>query len=106
MLNVQRLKLLREVAARGSFSAAADALSYTQSAVSQAVAKLEAEAGVPLIERDRRRRPPHRRPAPRWSSTRTGSSRSSRRPRPRSRRSPAAAAAGCGWRRSRPRARP
>ncbi len=54
MLNVQRLKLLREVAARGSFSAAAEALSYTQSAVSQAVAKLEAEAGVPLIERDRR----------------------------------------------------
>ncbi len=54
MLNVQRLKLLREVAAQGSFSAAADALSYTQSAVSQAVAKLEAEAGVPLIERDRR----------------------------------------------------
>lgn len=54
MLNVQRLKLLREVASRGSFSAAAEALSYTQSAVSQAVAKLEAEAGVPLIERDRR----------------------------------------------------
>jgi DNA-binding transcriptional LysR family regulator len=54
MLNVQRLKLLREVAARGSFSAAAEALSYTQSAVSQAVAKLEAEAGIPLIERDRR----------------------------------------------------
>jgi DNA-binding transcriptional LysR family regulator len=54
MLNVPRLKVLREVAARGSFSAAADALSYTQSAVSQAVARLEAETGVPLIERDRR----------------------------------------------------
>jgi DNA-binding transcriptional LysR family regulator len=54
MLNVQRLKLLREVAARGSFSGAAEALSYTQSAVSQAVARLEAEMGVPLIERDRR----------------------------------------------------
>src|ERR1700752_2983057 len=54
MLNVQRLKVLREVAARGSFSGAAEALSYTQSAVSQAVAKLEAEMGVPLIERDRR----------------------------------------------------
>jgi DNA-binding transcriptional LysR family regulator len=55
MLNVQRLRVLREVAARGSFSAAADALSYTQSAVSQAVARLEAETGVPLIERDRGR---------------------------------------------------
>src|SRR5204862_544552 len=54
MLNVQRLKVLREVAARGSFSAAADALSYTQSAVSQAVARLEAETGVPLLERDRK----------------------------------------------------
>ena len=54
MLNVQRLNVLREVAARGSFSVAADALSYTQSAVSQAVATLEAETGVTLIERDRR----------------------------------------------------
>src|SRR6266576_1534769 len=54
MLNVQRLKILREVAARGSFSEAAGALSYTQSAVSQAVATLEAETGVVLIERDRR----------------------------------------------------
>lgn len=53
MLNVGRLKILREVAARGSFSEAAEALSYTQSAVSQAVAALEAELGVTLIERDR-----------------------------------------------------
>ena len=53
MLNVQRLRVLREVAARGSFSAAADSLSYTQSAVSQAVATLEAETGATLIERDR-----------------------------------------------------
>lgn len=54
MLNVQRLKVLREVLAQGSFSEAASALNYTQSAVSQAIARLEAEAGVPLIERDRR----------------------------------------------------
>src|SRR5436190_4141821 len=54
MLHVGRLKVLREVAARGSFSEAADALSYTQSAVSQAVATLEAELGATLIERDRR----------------------------------------------------
>lgn len=54
MLNVQRLRVLREVLARGSFSEAASALNYTQSAVSQAIATLESEAGVPLIERDRR----------------------------------------------------
>jgi DNA-binding transcriptional LysR family regulator len=54
MLNVQRLKVLREVISQGSFSEAASALNYTQSAVSQAIATLEAEAGVPLLERDRR----------------------------------------------------
>jgi DNA-binding transcriptional LysR family regulator len=51
MLNVNRLRVLREVAARGSFSGAADALSYTQSAVSQQIAGLEAEAGATLVER-------------------------------------------------------
>jgi DNA-binding transcriptional LysR family regulator len=51
MLNVNRLRVLREIAVRGSFSAAADALSYTQSAVSQQIAALEAEAGTSLIER-------------------------------------------------------
>ena len=40
MLNVQRLKVLREVLAQGSFSEAASALNYTQSAVSQAIATL------------------------------------------------------------------
>ena len=54
MLNVQRLRVLKEVAAHRSFSAAAEALSYTQSAVSQAVATLEAETGATLIERDRK----------------------------------------------------
>jgi DNA-binding transcriptional LysR family regulator len=54
MLNVQRLKVLREVVAQGSFSEAASALNYTQSAVSQAIATLESEAGVPLLDRDRR----------------------------------------------------
>jgi DNA-binding transcriptional LysR family regulator len=51
MFNVNRLRVLHEVAARGSFSAAADALTYTQSAVSQQIAALEAEAGTTLIER-------------------------------------------------------
>src|SRR6266436_2962803 len=51
MLNVNRLRILREVAARGSFSAAAQSLSYTQSAVSQQIAALEAETGTLLVER-------------------------------------------------------
>jgi DNA-binding transcriptional LysR family regulator len=51
MLNVARLRILREVAHRSSFSAAADALSYTQPAVSQQIAALEAEAGMQLLER-------------------------------------------------------
>jgi DNA-binding transcriptional LysR family regulator len=54
MLNVQRLRVLQEVVARHSFSGAADALSYTQSAVSQAIATLEAETGATLLVRDRR----------------------------------------------------
>ena len=54
MLDVRRLKVLREVAARGSFSAAAEALSFTQSAVSQHVAALEREAGTKLVERNSR----------------------------------------------------
>jgi DNA-binding transcriptional LysR family regulator len=51
MLNVNRLRILREVAHRGSFSAAANALSYTQSAVSQQIGALEAETGMTLLER-------------------------------------------------------
>ncbi len=54
MLNTNRLNVLREVVGHGSFSAAADALSYSQSAVSQAIATLEGEVGASLIERDRR----------------------------------------------------
>src|ERR1700722_9017755 len=51
MLNVARLKVLKEVAYRGSFSEAAEALSYSQSAVSQQIAALEAETGLTLLER-------------------------------------------------------
>jgi DNA-binding transcriptional LysR family regulator len=47
------LRVLREVAQAGSFSAAADALGYTQSAVSRQVAGLEAAAGRRLFERSR-----------------------------------------------------
>jgi DNA-binding transcriptional LysR family regulator len=54
MLNLGRLRVLCEVVERGSFSAAAEALAYTQSAVSQAIARLEAEVGTPVVVRDRR----------------------------------------------------
>ncbi|MEA2255446.1 MAG: hypothetical protein QOG35_1491 [Solirubrobacteraceae bacterium] len=54
MLDVRRMRVLREVAARGSFSAAADSLAYTQSAVSQQIAALEREAGTTLVERNSR----------------------------------------------------
>lgn len=54
MLHVGRLQVLCEVLRCGSFSSAADALSYTQSAISQAIARLEAETGTPLVIRDRR----------------------------------------------------
>ena len=54
MLNLGRLRVLSEVVARGSFSAAAESLSYTQSAVSQAIARLEAETGAALVVRDRK----------------------------------------------------
>jgi molybdate transport repressor ModE-like protein len=51
MLDVRRLRVLREVARQGSFSGAAEALSFTQSAISQHVAALEREAGASLVER-------------------------------------------------------
>jgi molybdate transport repressor ModE-like protein len=51
MLDLKRLRVLAEVARRGSFSAAADALYLSQSAVSQQVATLEREVGMSLLER-------------------------------------------------------
>lgn len=51
MLDVHRLRLLREVQRRGTLSAVARALSYTPSAISQQLAQLEAETGVALLER-------------------------------------------------------
>jgi len=53
MLNANRLEVFQEVIERHSFSGAADALSYSQSAVSQSVAALEKEVGAQLIERSR-----------------------------------------------------
>jgi DNA-binding transcriptional LysR family regulator len=53
MLDLKRLRILREVASRGSFSGAADALHLSQSAVSQQVATLEREVRMSLLERTR-----------------------------------------------------
>lgn len=54
MLDTTRMFALREVAEHGSLTAAAAALGYTTSAVSQQIAKLEKEAGQPLLERHAR----------------------------------------------------
>ncbi len=54
MLSPQRLSLFREVVRCGSLAAAARSLSFTQSAISQQIAALEREAGVPLLERNHR----------------------------------------------------
>ena len=50
MLDLRRLRLLRELHARGTIAAVADALQFTPSAVSQQLAVLEREAGVALLE--------------------------------------------------------
>jgi DNA-binding transcriptional LysR family regulator len=50
MLNAGRLSLLVELEDRGSLTAVADALGYTPSAISQQLAKLEAETGRSLLE--------------------------------------------------------
>ncbi|MEA2296487.1 MAG: hypothetical protein QOE86_4126 [Solirubrobacteraceae bacterium] len=51
MIELRRLRLLRELRERGTIAAVADALAYTPSAVSQQLAALEREAGVVLLER-------------------------------------------------------
>jgi DNA-binding transcriptional LysR family regulator len=51
MLDLRRLRLLRELSDRGTIAAVADALQFTPSAVSQQLAMLEREAGVPLLQR-------------------------------------------------------
>ncbi|NWJ74306.1 LysR family transcriptional regulator [Pseudonocardia sp. ICBG1122] len=54
MLDPRRLALLAEVIDRGSLSAAAAALDYTPSAVSQQIKRLELESGMPLLVRHTR----------------------------------------------------
>ena len=54
MLDVHRLRLLREFAEHGTIAATAAALGYTASAVSQQLATLEREAGAALLDRSAR----------------------------------------------------
>ena len=49
-MDVGRLRVLRELADRGSVTAVAAALSFTPSAISQQLRALTAEVGVPLTE--------------------------------------------------------
>src|SRR5215217_3265817 len=51
MIELRRLRLLRELHRRGTIAAVADALQFTPSAVSQQLAMLEREAGVRLLQR-------------------------------------------------------
>ena len=55
MLDLRRLRLLRELKIRGTIAAVAEALSYSPSSVSQQLAILESEAGVPLLAKSGRR---------------------------------------------------
>ncbi|HEY5393851.1 MAG TPA: LysR family transcriptional regulator, partial [Trebonia sp.] len=54
MLDIRRLRMLHEFAARGSIARTAEALGYTPSAVSQQLAVLEKEAGTALLDRTAR----------------------------------------------------
>jgi DNA-binding transcriptional LysR family regulator len=55
MLDVRRLRLLRDLARLGTIAAVAQAHAYTPSAVSQQLAALQRQAGVRLLERSGRR---------------------------------------------------
>jgi DNA-binding transcriptional LysR family regulator len=50
VLDVRRLRVLRELADRGTIAATAESLGYTPPAVSQQLAALEREVGVALLE--------------------------------------------------------
>lgn len=55
MLDLRRLRLLRELRRRGTITAVAEALSYSPSAVSQQLSALERETGMRLLESAGRR---------------------------------------------------
>jgi DNA-binding transcriptional LysR family regulator len=55
MLDVRRLRLLRELSIRGTLAEVAEALQYSPSSVSQQLALLEKEVGVELLRKTGRR---------------------------------------------------
>jgi DNA-binding transcriptional LysR family regulator len=55
MLDMKRLRLLSELARRGTIAEVARVVGYTPSAISQSLMQLEREVGVALLERDGRR---------------------------------------------------
>jgi DNA-binding transcriptional LysR family regulator len=55
MLDLRRVRLLSELARRGTIAEVARTVGYTPSAVSQSLSRLEQEVGVALLERDGRR---------------------------------------------------
>ncbi|NEN05578.1 LysR family transcriptional regulator [Diaminobutyricibacter tongyongensis] len=55
MLDVRKLRLLRELAIRGTIAGVAEALSFSPSSVSQQLSALEREAGVTLLRKVGRR---------------------------------------------------
>jgi DNA-binding transcriptional LysR family regulator len=69
MLDVRRLRLLRELSLQGTIRATASSLSFTPSAVSQQLSALERDLGVELLER--RGRSVHLTPAARVLVERT-----------------------------------
>src|SRR6185312_1120141 len=55
MLEIRRLRLLRELSIRGTIAEVSDALSYSPSSVSQQLSLLEKETGVKLLRKVGRR---------------------------------------------------
>ena len=55
MLDLHRLRILRELRRLGTVTAVAELLSYTHSAISQQLAQCEKDVGVKLYERSGRR---------------------------------------------------
>ena len=55
VFELRRLRLLHELALRGTLASVAEALSYSPSTISQQLAQLEKDAGVPLLIPDGRR---------------------------------------------------
>lgn len=55
VFELRRLRLLHQLSLRGTLAAVAEALSYSPSTVSQQLAQLERDAGVPLLVADGRR---------------------------------------------------